>query len=307
MSDYFDRLEIELRAAVPRVAASTAAPIRNRLRFHLKPGAVMTGVSVALTVTVVALAIALVGHGHKAARPPGPTAPRLKAPPATRAVPTLQQLFANFAILRRPQTDTDLSGRADLSFDSVARQLPKLTRLARRLSNGDRVYVSLEQLRTPMLGQAAGTYSMTLWVVDRHGETGSANYGRDVGYTIPPMEFPAPGHQTGRAPVWTSLVPDGVTRVSWTFACDDSSTPCLDHHPVTVRPSVHDNIASASVPRTGGCIGASVPCRPPAAVTWYGSGGQVIATFAGQSLVPAVAPFVQTGTNAPGKTSTPQP
>ena len=87
------------------------------------------------------------------------------------------------------------------------------------------------------------------------------------------MEFPAPGHELGQPPIWTSLVSGGVANVRWTFACGRGSTPCLGRGRVTVQVPVRNNIASASVPQTGGCIDATVPCRPPAAVAWYAPAG----------------------------------
>lgn len=297
MADYFDRLETELRGSVPRASA-------HPQRIRLRSGSLVVAISVAVTAAVVVLAVALVGHAHE---PAHPTAPASSPPAAlaTAGVPTLQQLLANFAVLRRSQTAADRSWRPDWSPTSATRPLPALTRLARTLANGDQVFVSLEQLRAPGLGQAAGSYSMALWVVDRLGDSGSANFGPATGYTISPMEFPAPGQELGQPPIWTSLVPGGVANVRWTFACGRGSTPCLGRGRVTVQVTVRNNIASASVPQTGGCIGATVPCRPPAAVAWYAPGGRVIETFAGRALMPAAAPFVQDRPLGPVTTAQP--
>jgi len=311
VADYFDRLELELRAAVPRATAHPypypyphphphpharqLRPARRRPR----PGTVFVAVSVAVTAAVVVLAVALVGHAHNAARRTPPSSRHPSTGPATAAVPTLQQLLANFAVLRRPQTAADRSWQPDP--DPAARSLPPATRLARTLPGGNRVFVRLEKLTAPEPGRPAGTYSMILWVVDRRGDSGSANFGHNVGYTISPMEFPAPGHQTGNKPTWTSLVPNGLARVSWTFACSAKSSPCLGRNQITLQVPVRGNIASASAPRTGGCIGTSLSCRPPATVTWYAPGGRIVDTFAGRNLMPAVAPFVQ-----PAATSPPQ-
>ena len=82
MADYFDRLELELRGAVPRATSDPRAyPLRSRRRP--RPGNLVVGLSVAVTVAVVVLAVALVGHAHTTAHasPPASSAP--VAPVAT--------------------------------------------------------------------------------------------------------------------------------------------------------------------------------------------------------------------------------
>ncbi len=94
MADYFDRLELELRAAVPRATAyphphALPYPHANRIpprRWRPRPGNLFVAVSVAVTAAVVVLAVALVGHAHKPAhassplvqRPPAATQPQYK-------------------------------------------------------------------------------------------------------------------------------------------------------------------------------------------------------------------------------------
>jgi len=86
VADYFDRLELELRAAVPRATGHTHThpclhPDRSRRRP--RPGNLVVGLSVAVTVAVVVVAVALVGHAHTTAHasPPASSAPA--APVAT--------------------------------------------------------------------------------------------------------------------------------------------------------------------------------------------------------------------------------
>ncbi|HUB05340.1 MAG TPA: hypothetical protein VMA76_09715 [Solirubrobacteraceae bacterium] len=153
MADYFDRLELELRAAVPRATAHRYPhphPHARRLRparRRPRPGTVCVAVSVAVTAAVVVLAVALVGHAHNAALRTPPSSRHPSTGQATAAVPTLQQLLANFAVLRRPQTAADRSWQPDP--DPGARSLPEATRLARTLPGGNRVFVSLEKLTAP--------------------------------------------------------------------------------------------------------------------------------------------------------------
>ena len=73
MADYFDRLELELRAAVPR---APARPHRTRRR----PGNFVVAISVAVTAAVAVLAVALLGHG--------PTQAEKPLPPAKPVAPT---------------------------------------------------------------------------------------------------------------------------------------------------------------------------------------------------------------------------
>ena len=94
MADYFDRLELELRAALPRATSyphphalphSNAHPNPHpnapnahphpRLqpaRRRPRPGNVFVAISVAVTAAVVVLVVALAGHVHRAAHPSPP-------------------------------------------------------------------------------------------------------------------------------------------------------------------------------------------------------------------------------------------
>lgn len=176
-----DRLEAELRAAVPR-AVSTRAPTPRR-RNHLRSGMASAAIGVAVALAVVVLAVLLLGRDHPSSQTAGPK------PPTESAVPTLRQLLDNFATLRRAQTAADRSWQP--KPDAGARELPALTRLARTLPNGDRVFLTVEQRRTPSAGQAAGTYSMKVWVVDPTGSAGTTSFGPKGGYNVFPFEFPS--------------------------------------------------------------------------------------------------------------------
>lgn len=83
MADYFDRLELELRGAVPRATSDPDAypltPLRSRRRP--RPGNLVVGLSLAVTVAVVVVAVPLVGHAHTTAHasPPASSAPATPA------------------------------------------------------------------------------------------------------------------------------------------------------------------------------------------------------------------------------------
>lgn len=104
MSDYFDLLEAELRAAVPRARATGgAAPIRRRVpdrtpaavtrRIRLRPGAIPAAIGIVATVLVVGVALVMLGHGRATPSAAGPpprtpaTAPPSTVPPSNRAAP----------------------------------------------------------------------------------------------------------------------------------------------------------------------------------------------------------------------------
>jgi len=86
VADYFDRLELELRAAVPRANAHahTDAHRLRPTRRRPRPGNVFVAISAAVTIAVVVLGVALIGHGHTASAPFEPARPR---PPATGTAP----------------------------------------------------------------------------------------------------------------------------------------------------------------------------------------------------------------------------
>jgi hypothetical protein len=94
MSDYFDRLEKELRGAVVRAAGA-----RRGRRFPV--AGLATALAACAAVVVVVLAAALIGHGRGGSAPGG-----------VAAVPALARALVNeLEILRRPQTATDRGRR----------------------------------------------------------------------------------------------------------------------------------------------------------------------------------------------------
>ncbi|MGA2928744.1 MAG: hypothetical protein ABSG43_22695, partial [Solirubrobacteraceae bacterium] len=110
---YFDALERELQAAEAR-AASLAAPQqpqRRRLPNGLVPA---LGLTVALAV---AAAVELLSeHGDRTAA--SPSAKSRPACAGASSVPTLCQLLANLAVLRRAQTASDRSWHPHLPVNA---------------------------------------------------------------------------------------------------------------------------------------------------------------------------------------------
>jgi hypothetical protein len=274
MSGYFDRLERELRAAVPRASAlhdgTTMTATRTARRpIRLRPGVLPAAFGVAVTLLVVVLALETLGHGHGHAHsipPAAEPAPRIPANPT--AAPTLGKLLNDFAVLRRPQTAADRSWQPPETARYRPRRLPALTRLARTLPNGDRVFITVEQLRRAQAGLPASTYVVRAWVVDRFGQAAGAGYDATTGRSpVFPFEF-ATASQGSRGSLWTSLAPDGVGSVRWTFTCN-RLVSCAAPSPKEVRVSTSDNVATADVAGAGSCDTTAESCLQPTAVVWF--------------------------------------
>ncbi|MGH3745672.1 MAG: hypothetical protein ACRDTP_12500, partial [Mycobacteriales bacterium] len=274
-ADYFDRLEDELRAAVSRVAAwpevghgaadtsadasaNGSAGRTRRLLRRVPLAPIGLAVAVAVAVVVVVGAVALLGHRPNATTGPGhPSGP----PPSTAsAYPTLRQLKDNFAILRRPQTAADRSWRPNYG-DNPPQTLPGLARLARRLADGDRVFLTVQH-DPPTAG-----YELFAWMVYRDGDTNGYGFG-PPSYGLLPLPTSV-GVDTTR---WTSIVPDAVNQVIWTFGCPRATASCR-RLVRSVRPA--KNIATAAIPGTSSCTAGT--CREVIAASWYATDGGVVA------------------------------
>jgi hypothetical protein len=284
MTDYFEELELEFRAAVPRAARSNRPQVRR-----ITPGALVAVVAVAVAIAVVIGAIALLGHRHA----PTPPTHRFHRAPAQSfqyplgAVPTLAQLEANFAVLRRPQTARDRAWKPDCSCGDAAHQLWGLTRYVRTLPGGYTIHLDVEQFRLGgQLNMAAGSYVLNITILDPHGPSSATNFGPNTQYTVSPIS------SGGGNSVFASIIPDGVARVRWTFDCRPmrAQSPCTTglRHPPTV--AVVNNVAAAEI-HTGTCPGPG-GCVHAREATWYDRAGRVIAQFTfGANL--ADPPFVR--------------
>jgi hypothetical protein len=313
--DYFDRLEAELRWAVPRATGVTPAPGVRWWRGRL--GRPILALNAAV---IVALAVALVvvlGKGHPAHRTspaqrtatPHPAVPHVVrgvtpgnvmiAPPG--AVATLSQLLQNFAILRRPQTAADRSWRPNCDCAGAARQLNQYTRLVKTLSGGYRVFLDLEQfIQGGQENQLAGSYSMEYTVVSPNGNTSSAPYGTG-NYGVLASE--TSDH------IFVSIVPDGVATVSWTFTCQGKPNQCVGVAPRTMTVPVTGNMAVQRV--TGGVcpnlsdlprkalrdrkrvLALMTGCLTSDQTTWRAADGRIVAAFPVGYGNLAAPPFVK--------------
>jgi hypothetical protein len=157
----------------------------------------------------------------------------------------------------------------------------RFTRLARRLPNGDRVFLSIFEKTPGEPSPSARNYTLEIDILSPHGGDASADFAPDVNYTVHPISTLGLRAGAGKVPTWASIIPDGVTRVRWRFACPPvRAGRCGQQQPTTVTVPVRGNIAAASVPRTSTiCTRSQRRCRTPVAITWYASDGRVVASY----------------------------
>lgn len=237
-------------------------------------------------------ALVLVAH-HDSQRSMTTTTPST----ARERRPALHQITARFAVLRRPQTAADRLARGVCPNPCGERLLPGLTRLARTLPDGSRVFLSVWRLTAARFGAPPGSYVLDEVV---HGPKDAA--------TVNPTSLPVSQVVAGaallglpsanvapRVPLWTSAVPDGVKWVRWTFICTHGrSCTAADSHPLSVDVNVVHNVAAARVLGTGGGD------RGAGSAEWYDRNGRLLASF---STFRPATPFL--GANPPTATARP--
>lgn len=285
MSGYFDRLEDELRAAVPLAAARPRVRIR-RPAF----GAVAAALGVGVTIAVVVVAVALLGHARPTAatrtapgRPASRTVRakaaghRASAPLAEPAVQASSRavLLAEFAVLRRPQTAADRAWTPP--HVAGERLVPSLTRLAETLIDRERVFFTVGRYPGAPRGWS---WRLEAYFVAPDGHataiTGGGTFS-SLSHDGATVDFApvsvAPPTRDG-ATIWVSVVPDVIRHVRWTFSprygCRAGGV-CPSGSPVTYTIPTHSNLATTWVRQRGDC--AAPGCVGPTAVTWMGPRG----------------------------------
>jgi hypothetical protein len=253
------------------------------------------------------------GHGNWSAPPNAQ--PRPARAGQGPVGPSLEQLLAHFAVLRRPQTPEDRSWRGG---DVRGRQpdvfLTGLTRLVQTVGDGDRIFLTVDGSPRSEL--------MTVNLVDKEGNSDGALYASGVAdYTIIPVslgERPLPPAYVARhhgrlpaalrarqrslaqfgPPLWTSVVPDGVASVRWIFACErGTGFSCRGFgQPLVVNVPVHENVAAARIPATDSC--ANVGCRA-ISVTWYNAAGRAIGRYDAEAALGGSGPQPKPFAGAP--------
>jgi hypothetical protein len=235
---------------------------------------------------------------------PSVTSPRSSLKGATG--PTLQQLLANFAILRRHQTAADRSWKPPCDCGTTV-QVRDLTRLATSLPDGYRVFLDVKRATSSGSQFSPGSYLLGLNLVSRSGNTSSVEFGSDTQYSIYPIST---GRMASRgSPLYAphgnqalaSIVPDGVAAVRWTITvrCPKLASSHGVHCPTisskTITVPVVNNIAARTLP--------GVDSDPFYAninnITWLGPDGRVITAFNGYGNLaapPFLAGHLNTGT-----------
>ena len=236
------------RAAQPRRHGAVWLP-----RVRLGHLAMALGVGCTLAVA----AVALLALRHPVPRPAGPAAPS-----------SLGAIEAKLAILRRPQTAAD---RGVKSLPGIAR----LTRLAATVDTTTagrlRVWVVVDRLPIHP-SKVRPEYFARAAVTANGGQIRNASVSVSAAQLGAPSAvasglLTAAGAVDPSVGVTVGLVPDGVTRVKWTFSGVGFG---VQHpHPVTVYARVQNNVAVAPVVPRQGLLVHSVS---------YGAGGSVIAS-----------------------------
>lgn len=242
----------EAPAALPDRTSAT----RGRARRAI--GGLPVALSVIVAFTVAAVVITTGRHTQSPQTPP-------------QRHTSLDQLLARFAVLRRPQTQADRSwvpsGQAG-SARHYARVISRYTRLATTLSDGERLFLTVEQTQVEQNGQAPGSYLLNLWVVKNGRIVGGESYSPDVGdYTSTPGPLAWLDHRE----TWSSIMPDGVTSVRWIFPRENGLRTHIYPRALTVDVPVVGNVAATRVARSA--------TWDPAVVILYGAHHQPLKTF----------------------------
>lgn len=226
---------------------------------------------------------------------------------AASGIPTLGQLLANFAVLRRHQTSADRSWRTPPP-GSYERPLPRLTRLARQLPDGTRIFLTVQQYTGPGWPSVypAGKYELDIYIVAaKRKYVVGTNFGPNVNYNVFPISTLLPPFfarhypPEPKTPTWASIIPDGASRVRWTFSCGGCRR---GQRPVTVSVRAAGNVAAALIPATEPGRQPSGTGRrhwQPMSITWYGRGGRVVASYGRSSHNLSAPPFIKTRSHAP--------
>jgi len=257
-------------------------PVRGR-RYRAPVGFLTIAASVVVVIVITVGALVFARH-RTPARGSGSTASHA----AGAEMITLAQLKSSFAVLRRPQTAADRALRVVCAHPCQEDLVPRMTRLARTLPDGSRVFLSVWRVRAAQrIGSGdlatvpAGSYMLDDLVV-RKGREAILDPGSlaQTPAVLGGKEFgtPAEAVESSGAPLWTGVVPDGVGTVRWTFACVHPARPMgcprpPGTSPTTVTVNVIDNVAATHIGEPGnGTVGAI-------SAVWLDPAGRPLASF----------------------------
>jgi hypothetical protein len=220
-------------------------------------------VAVTLCAGALAFSAGLILRGNHNQFPslPSPPHARRDLSIARHIGPSLRELEANFAVLRRPATARE---HALLStFTAATNDQPEVPEYVREagLADGIPVYFVVYPIFRHGASGAVVGYEMAV-----SGAGAGSSY-VPGNYLIFPNVFGGFGHPQA----YVSVVPDGVRSVRWHFTCSQhpAGSGCQLPYPKVVSVPVRDNLAV--LPTTTGGDGAAYPTVNE--VTWYRADG----------------------------------
>lgn len=250
----------------------------------------MPALSVGAAAILAAVVLALQQSGNPQPITTGHRRPDLSA--RWHIGPTLRELRANFAVLRRPGTARDHAAVAMFTAPTSARpEVPEYVRFVERVE-GQPVYFVVYPIFRHGARGAVVAHMMTV-VGGNDGGLGGYAY-RAGNYAIFPETDAAPGKPTA----YVGVVPDGVRSVRWRFACVRDLYPSPGEHaslsgcqlpsPRIATVAVHHNLAVLQTtdtdPYGAGNFRQSYPAVTK--VTWYGPAGMSKVFTNANSAVP---------------------
>jgi hypothetical protein len=196
---------------------------------------------------------------------------------------SVARLRADFAVLQRQQTVADQSWQqptiaSAYPYEKLLGTVPGSTRLATTLTNGSRVFVTIERFLWSGEGNVLHPYDcyghdllVSLVAGGRavHFEWGSAA-------SLAGTDANVPLRSTVGSATWITLVSNPVRSVRWVFPRQNQNRTHLFPRALTVVVPVSGNVAAARVPRNQGFY--------PYSVEWLGARGRVIASKVYPSL-----------------------
>lgn len=187
--------------------------------------------------------------------------------------PTLSQLRANFAELRRPATAAEHAAAVS-TFPTVTSAQTAPAEYVRLLGHveGQAAYLVINPIFRRGARGAVVAHLMTIDGGNDPVGGGLGGYSYAPGnYAIFPETDAAPGH----AVAFVGVVPDGVRSVRWDFACIDGTHTslhgCQLPSPRIANVPVHDNLAALVTDY--GYISGGSSYAGVTRVTWYGPAG----------------------------------
>ena len=198
--------------------------------------------------------------------------------------PTLRQLRANFAPMRRPPTAAERAAvKMFTAATSAQPEVPEYVRILGRVE-GVRVYLVVY----PVFRHGArGPVVAHMMVVagGNGGGLGGINY-FPSNYLI----FPATDATPTTPTAFVGVVPDGVRSVRWQFAClhdtHASLTGCPLPYPRVADVPVHHNLAVLATDQNDWTSGNGHSYTGVTRVTWYGPAGMSKVFTNANSAVP---------------------